>query len=322
MIEVVIPAYNAAPFLHETLASVAAQSRPPALVSVVDDASTDDTCAVAEAAARTFASQIRIQILRNEGPRGPSAARNTAIRRSTADAIALLDADDLMLPDHLAVLAAALAAAPDAVLSFADTEVFSADKVLIPSLLRESGVTGLAATERASGIWDLNDGIFVPLLRCGLFGTSACLFRRQAAIDAGLFDETMMHGEDTDLFLRLALTGRFLFSRALVSRKREHGENLSHERNRLEFCHGSSRSLMKLAALPLASGLPPAQRAALARALPASLDAYLYHASRATVPAYRRAAAHAGQAGLGRLALRPRHLLRLALGRLRPSGRQ
>lgn len=315
MIEVVIPAYNAAPFLRETLASVAAQTRPPALVSVVDDRSTDDTIAVAEAAAREFAARIRVQILRNEGPRGPSAARNTAIRHSTAAAIALLDADDLMLPNHLAILAAALAAAPDAVLSFADTEVFNGDTIVIPSLLRKSGVADLPATEIPGGFWELRDDIFTPLLRSGVFGTSACLFRRQPAIDAGLFDAAMMHGEDTDLFLRLALAGRFLFSRELISRKREHGDNLSHERNRLAFCHGTSRTLMKLADSGLASRLTPARRAAVRKALPDSLNSYLYHASRASLAAYRRAAALARAAGFGSLALHPRHLLRLALPR-------
>lgn len=317
MIEVVIPAYNAAPFLRETLASVAAQTRPPALVSVVDDRSTDDTIAIAEAAAREFTARIRIQILRNDGPRGPSAARNTAIRASTAKAIALLDADDLMLPNHLATLAVALDVAADAVLSFGDTEVFNADTIVIPSLLAKSGISEMPATEIAPGIWELRDDIFSPLLRSGVFGTSACVFHRQPAIDAGLFDEAMMHGEDTDLFIRLALAGRFVFSRTLVSRKREHGDNLSHERNRLAFCHGTSRTLMKLAAPAMASLLSPARRASVQRALPESLNSYLYHASRASLAAYRRAAAQARAAGLGSLALHPRHLLRLAAGALR-----
>ena len=314
MIEVVIPAYNAAPFLHETLASVAAQTRPPALVSVVDDASTDDTAAIADAAAREFSAHIRIQVLRNAGPRGPSAARNTAIRASTAEAIALLDADDLMLPEHLAILSDALAAAPDAVLSFGDTAVFSATEILIPSLLRKSGVWDLPATEIAPGFWELRGDIFVPLLRSGVFGTSACLFRRQPAVDAGLFDESMMHGEDTDLFLRLALAGRVLFSRELISRKREHGDNLSHERNRLAFCHGTARTAMKLAS---DARLPPTRRTAAQQALPAALNSYLYHASRVSLAAYRRAAALARQVGFGHLALHPRHLLRLVL----PQGR-
>jgi glycosyltransferase involved in cell wall biosynthesis len=317
MIEVVIPAYNAAPFLHETLASVAAQTRRPDLVSVVDDASTDATRAIAEAAAQEFAARIRIQILRNEGPRGPSAARNTAIRRSTADFIALLDADDLMQPNHLALLAAALEAAPDAVLSFGDTEVFAADKILIPGLLQKSGVLALPAIAGPDGYWQLRDGIFAPLLASGVFGTSACLFRRQAAGDAGLFDEAMMHGEDTDLFIRLALAGRFLFTRTQISRKREHADNLSHDRNRLAFCHGTARSLMKLSAPAWLAKLSPAQRVTLASAARFAVDSYLYHASRAGMTAYRRAASLARQAGFGRLAAHPRHLLRLGVHALR-----
>ncbi len=318
-IEVVIPAHNAAPFLRAGLASVAAQTLPPSLVSIVDDASTDDTLAVAEQAGRELADRLRIRIMRNEGPRGPAAARNTAIRRSDAELIAPLDADDLMLPDHLATLAAALDAAPDAVLAFGDTDVFSAsdtaETVRIPSILRHSGIAGLPAIEFQPGCWALRDGMFGRLLHSGVFATSACLFRRQAAIDAGLFDEAMVYGEDTDLFLRLALAGRFVFSRRHLSRKREHAANMTQERNRLEFCHGIVWSLVKL--LRDTEGLSAEYRTQARQALARAVQTYLYHASRAGPAAYRRATATARQAGHGGMALHPRHLLRLAAHSLR-----
>ena len=279
-IQVVIPAHNAARFLGETLASVAAQTRPAMVVSVVDDASTDDTVAVAEVARRALAGRVDIEILRHAGPRGPAAARNTAIRHGTDPLVALLDADDLMLPDHLAILAGALDGAPEAVLAFGDTEIFSAETVRVPSLLRDSGVATLPATEIRPGFWVARafsaHAMFGPLLRTGVFATSACVFRRQAADDAGLFDETMVYGEDTDLFLRLAVAGRFVFSRAVVSRKREHAANMSQERNRLEFCDAMVRSLAKL--LRRDQDLAHGQRAQAALALEEAVRGYLYHA--------------------------------------------
>ena len=314
MIEVVIPAHNAEKFIHATLASVAAQLRAPDLVSVVNDRSTDATAAITAAAARAFAPRIRIQLLRNEGPRGPSAARNTAIRQSKADYIALLDADDLMLPNHLTILASALDAA-EVVLSFADTEVFAAEHVPIPSLLHESNVAHLPAMEGPAGYWRLRDGILGPAMRCSVFGTSACLIRRSALLRAGLFDESMMFAEDMDLFLRLALEGPFVFSRSIVCRKRVHGANLSHDRNHLAFCHGTCQALIKLTDPSQLARLTRAQRSELGTSLRTALNGYLYHASRASIAAYRRAATLAGQAGFGGLALHPRHLLRLALPR-------
>jgi len=319
-IQVVIPAHNAARFLGETLASVAAQTRPAMVVSVVDDASTDDTVAVAEVARRALAGRVDIEILRHAGPRGPAAARNTAIRHGTDPLVALLDADDLMLPDHLAILAGALDGAPEAVLAFGDTEIFSAEgfsaeTVRVPSLLRDSGVATLPATEIRPGFWVARDGMFGPLLRTGVFATSACVFRRQAADDAGLFDETMVYGEDTDLFLRLAVAGRFVFSRAVVSRKREHAANMSQERNRLEFCDAMVRSLAKL--LRRDQDLAHGQRAQAALALEEAVRGYLYHASCAGMGAYRRAATLARRTGHGGLALHPRHFLRLGVHALR-----
>jgi len=312
MIEVVIPAYNAGRFLREALGSVAAQTLPPGLVTVVDDASTDDTVAVARACAREFGDRIAIRILANAGPRGPSAARNTAIRQSAAEWIALLDADDVLDPGHHATLRRAVAAADDVVLGFGDSTVFCDRRTLVTSFLAVSGAATLPATELAPACWTAGEAMFLALLHNGVFGTSACLFRRAAAVDAGLFDETMRQCEDTDFFLRLALTGRFAFSRAVVARKRVHDDNLSHERHKLAFCRGTALSLAKLAATP---GLAAAQSAALQTAFSTALDGYLYNASRAGLPAYWQAAGLARRTRRAAKAANPQHLARLALRR-------
>lgn len=318
MIEVVIPAHNAAPWLRETLLSVAAQTLPPAQVTVVDDRSTDATVAVAEACAAELQGRLALRVLRNAGPQGPSAGRNTAIRASGAAFVALLDSDDLLAPDHHARLMALLRAAPDAVLAFGDNTLFEGGRTLVPSLLAESGVAALPAEEPAPGCLSLGARMFEELLRTGVFCTSACLFRREAALDAGLFDEAMMYSEDQDFFLRLALRGRFVFTREVVTRKRVHGGNLSHARNALRFCRGTSETLARLAARGEGGGvaLSPAQRAAVGAMLPRALAGYLYHASRAGFGDYWRAARLAMRSGHAAQAAHPRHLLRTALHRV------
>lgn len=303
MIEVVVPARNAGHFLRDALASVAAQTHPPALVTVVDDRSEDGTRAVAEAAAAEFGHRLAIRVIRNAGPPGPAAARNTAIRASDQPFIALLDADDLLLPDHHAALAGLLRATPDAVLAFGDCSVFdhASAAVRVPSHHARCGITaGLG----------MGDTMFGPLLRTGMFGTSACLVRREATLAAGLFDETMMYSEDTDLFLRLALGGPFVFTLDHVARKREHGANLSDARNDLAFVEGRARSLTKL--VERGGGLPSFASGALAQRLPGAVHEYLYEASLNGLAAYRRAWAFARGVGQGRAALRPRHIARLA----------
>ena len=311
MIEVVIPARNAGRFLRDTLRSVVAQTRPPALVTVVDDRSEDGTRAVAEAAAAEFGNRLAIRVIRNAGPAGPAAARNTAIRASDQPLIALLDADDLLLPGHHATLAGLLQATPDAVLAFGDCSVFdhASAAVRVTSHHARCGITPGQATPLHAGGLTLGDAMFAQLLRTGMFGTSACLVRREALLEAGLFDEAMMYSEDTDLFLRLALGGRFAFTPAHVARKREHGANLSHARHDLAFVEGRARSLTKM--VEHGGELPFFAGAALAQRLPGAVQEYLYEASLNGLAAYRRAWAFARRLDQGRAAFRPRHLARL-----------
>ena len=89
----VMPAYHAAAFVGEAVASLLQQTVPPREVIVVDDGSPDDTAAVAE---RAGARVIR------QANGGPAAARNTGIRAAATEWIALLDADDLARPTRLA----------------------------------------------------------------------------------------------------------------------------------------------------------------------------------------------------------------------------
>jgi GT2 family glycosyltransferase len=99
-VSVIIPAYQASSLLDTALACVAAQTRPADEVVVVDDASTDDTVEVA----RRWSEILPLLVIRKDVNEGPGAARRDAIAASSGDLIALLDADDVWLPDHLAVM--------------------------------------------------------------------------------------------------------------------------------------------------------------------------------------------------------------------------
>lgn len=110
---IVIPCYNAAETILETLKSICAQSVTDWEVICVDDGSTDFTGMLVSVAAL---NDPRIKLIRNEG-KGPSAARNLgAIKHATAPVIAFCDADDIWAPEKLADLA----------ICFADTSVDAA----------------------------------------------------------------------------------------------------------------------------------------------------------------------------------------------------
>lgn len=97
-ISVLIAAYNCAGFITRAINSALDQSVPVLEVLVVDDASTDDTAAVVAAMARQDA-RIRLLSLAQNG--GPSRARNAGLDQARGDWVAILDADDAMLPDRL-----------------------------------------------------------------------------------------------------------------------------------------------------------------------------------------------------------------------------
>jgi len=107
-VAVIIPAFNSGPHLDQALASVAGQTVPPGAVVVVDDCSEDDTAD----RARRWQDRLPIEVIRQKKNRGPGVARHRAIQASTAPFLAMLDADDLFLPDHLECMAAAHAVAP------------------------------------------------------------------------------------------------------------------------------------------------------------------------------------------------------------------
>jgi len=102
-ISVVVPAYNAAQTLDTALASVAGQTARPEAVVVVDDGSTDGTGDVAA----SWSAHLPLTIIRLTENRGLATARSRAIDANDLPLIALLDADDVWLPDHLAVMHAA-----------------------------------------------------------------------------------------------------------------------------------------------------------------------------------------------------------------------
>src|SRR5882762_6685277 len=97
LVSIVIPAYNIAPFISETLTTVFAQTFNDFEVVIVNDGSPDTE--EFERAIQPY--NDRIVYLKQEN-RGASAARNTGVRAARGELIAFLDADDLWSPNYLA----------------------------------------------------------------------------------------------------------------------------------------------------------------------------------------------------------------------------
>ena len=208
----VIPVYRAQ-YLHECLASVFAQTRPPDEVIVVDDGSPDDEAL--RRALQAFAGRLRVLHQEN---RGAGAARNAAIRITDAPLIAFLDADDLWEPRFLERQLRLLEARPDAVLAYANGRVSGAGPLAGTLFMDTAPSSGEVSVEA------------LLAQRCTVL-TSSVVARRQALVDAGLFDETLRRGQDFDLWVRVAFRWpRFVYTTDPLVIRRVHGHNLSGDR--------------------------------------------------------------------------------------------
>ncbi len=98
MVSVIMPTYNCASFISDSIESVIAQSMDDWEIQIVDDCSTDNTREVINPFIQQY-PQIHYTCLAEN--RGPNIARTEAIRRATGKYIAFLDSDDLWLPDKL-----------------------------------------------------------------------------------------------------------------------------------------------------------------------------------------------------------------------------
>lgn len=219
LVSVVIPAFNAGAFIGEALESVRAQSYRPLEVIVVDDGSTDDTGAVVERFAAKAVTDCEVQCISQQNG-GPSKARNTGIKAARGGWIAFLDADDIWTEDKLTKQMDYVKGHENVALIFGDMRIFGDEGIITPSAY---GKYGYPACD-SEGM--LLDG-FKRLVESNPIYTGTVVARRDCFDKAGLFDESIRHGEDYDMWLRLALSYGFACMPHVMMARRKHGENLS-----------------------------------------------------------------------------------------------
>lgn len=202
LFSIVIPAWNQAGFLEETLHSVLSQTCPDFEIVVVDDASADESSEVV----RSF-DDPRIRLAVHTENRGLPAARNTGIRNSTGRYIALLDADDLFLPEKLASHLEYATSHPDVGATYNARFELNHDAATIRGIWRPPPDVGL-----------------LELVQGFPFAPSDLVIRRDWVVRVGMFGEEHRWGaEDLDFACRLALAGcRFASVDRILNRRRYH----------------------------------------------------------------------------------------------------
>lgn len=184
----IVPCYNAAETIADTIASVQAQTVRTWELVVVDDGSTDTSASVVEALA---AADDRITLIRQPNS-GVSTARNAGIEATTAPLIGLVDADDLWKPDFIASM----------------TEEFDGDPELGVAYCRAEILDGEGVPTGTTMSFEAPEATVDELLLTNPAGTcSTLMIRRTVFEDVGQFSTELRRVEDQHWMLKARLGG-------------------------------------------------------------------------------------------------------------------
>jgi len=214
-ISVIIPAFNAERFLAEALDSVFAQGIDDPEVVVVDDGSTDQTASLV----RRYGRGVRLLAQTSSGS---GAARNAGLMSTTGDLVAFLDADDVWVAEKTAQQLVILEEDPEVALVFSDLAGFDEKGTRPATWFAECGFDGRCVP---SAIF-LHDMIM----------TSSVILRRSCLRKVGSFDASLPIGQDTDLWFRIALSGKVAAVPRPLVRYRHHAGNTTRDHRLLARC--------------------------------------------------------------------------------------
>ena len=181
LISVIVPVYNGAKYLPQTLAGLRALDYPALEIIFVDDASSDDSYTLA---ASLIEDAPHIKLLRHETNQGPAAARNTALEVTQGEIIAFLDVDDEWPAGSFQLRLDCLRNNPDIDIALGKVQC-----------LRETTAGSSPELQRELSAQ------FVS------FNIGAAFYRRRVFEKIGVYDPQLRFGEDTDWFMRAREAG-------------------------------------------------------------------------------------------------------------------
>jgi len=218
LISVLVPVYNGADFIDEALDSALHQDFNDFEVIVVDDGSTDASSIIASE--RAGSTDIPVRVIKQINQGLPS-ARNKAIAAARGRLFALLDADDVWLPDHLRIAAAQFTRNPELGLVHANIEYIDASGKVLSVPRRD---------------WAAQRDTFRALaLRLEHVSCPTAVFAKWAIDRVGGFDSTFsgLGCEDRDLWLRIAEIAPICYLNRVSARYRVHSGSMSARRERM-----------------------------------------------------------------------------------------
>jgi glycosyltransferase involved in cell wall biosynthesis len=210
LVSVIVPFLNVAPFLAETIESVRAQTYANWELLLCDDGATDGSSDVARAYAQADPARIRHLVHDGSAHQGASAARNLGLAHARGELIALLDGDDVWLPNKLAEQVAILREHPEADALYGLTELWHSWTGTASDAGRDETPSSGVADGTLLGPRALLGG----MLRRELLVPCTCSIVMRADVvrrAGGFANEFPGIYDDVAFYSRVSLVGSFLF---------------------------------------------------------------------------------------------------------------
>jgi glycosyltransferase involved in cell wall biosynthesis len=211
-VSVVMAAHNTERWIGSAVDSVLGQTFADFELLIVDDASTDGTPEII-----AQYDDRRIRVIRPSRV-GVVAARNMAIHEARGEYVAIMDSDDLSMPDRFEKEVAFLDTNPDVLAVTAGMAIIHS-QLAAPNDL--SGLETLTPPDGPAGCLDGFNLTYKPMFH------PPAMFRRTALLEVGLYRSLFTHAEDADLFLRLEEIGPVRRLPEILCLYRRHLENTS-----------------------------------------------------------------------------------------------
>lgn len=206
-VSVIIPVYNAERFIKETVESILAQTYQDFEIVVINDGSTDKSAEII----RSFDDKRIIYSYQKN--QGLSIARNEAILKSNGEYIALLDQDDLWLPEKIEKQISLLDSSPEIGLVCSDCYVIDSQGKIMDKVFNQC---------------KHSKGMVLPQLFLDNFiSCPTAVIRKLALNKVGLFDPDFSIAADYDLWLRIAQFFDIEYTDIPLAKYRIHANNMS-----------------------------------------------------------------------------------------------